>query len=446
MQIRHHRVGRRQQGAVAIMFGLCLVVLLGFGGLVLDLGHLYVLKSELQNASDSAVLAAAKEVDSSLTGINRAVAKAKAFAAQNNYNFKASVVLEDANINFGSSPEGPWVSVAAAQATPSGKTFVRVATGDQSVPATLMALLGINEVITSASAVAGRFVVDISPLGVCANAPTVPSSILPVGATGENELVEFGFRRGYTYNLRALQSIAGPSDPMLISPVTSPPAACIQAQGAAAFTSPFLCQGNSAVANSALAVYSNPGGATGPTERAINSRMNLYPGGTQCSPITAPPDTNVQPYLFNAATGAGLWSYSRAVRAVASGGGYTAGAPFAVTDWTNLYGIPAGSAAAAAYPAGATSTPYSQTTAPWFLAPTVNPGMPKRRLMNLVMVNCTLLANEPASCTSLPIVGVGRFFLQEAADLNGAPAVRKVNIEFAGMIEPVPNSEIKLYK
>lgn len=52
----------RQRGAVAIIMGLMIVVLVGFIGLALDLGKLYVAKSELQNSADSCALAAARDL------------------------------------------------------------------------------------------------------------------------------------------------------------------------------------------------------------------------------------------------------------------------------------------------------------------------------------------------------------------------------------------------
>lgn len=52
----------RQGGAVAIIMGLMIVVLVGFLGLALDLGKLYVAKSELQNSADSCALAAARDL------------------------------------------------------------------------------------------------------------------------------------------------------------------------------------------------------------------------------------------------------------------------------------------------------------------------------------------------------------------------------------------------
>jgi len=47
----------RQGGAIAIMFALSLVVLFACMGIALDLGRLYVVRTELQNAADAAALA-----------------------------------------------------------------------------------------------------------------------------------------------------------------------------------------------------------------------------------------------------------------------------------------------------------------------------------------------------------------------------------------------------
>ena len=52
----------RQRGAVAIMVGLSLLVLVAVFGLVVDSGQLYVNKAELQSAADACALAAAQEL------------------------------------------------------------------------------------------------------------------------------------------------------------------------------------------------------------------------------------------------------------------------------------------------------------------------------------------------------------------------------------------------
>lgn len=62
---------QRQQGAVIITVALMLLFLLGFMGLALDFGHMFVVKTELQTAMDSCALAAAQELDGSGTAITR---------------------------------------------------------------------------------------------------------------------------------------------------------------------------------------------------------------------------------------------------------------------------------------------------------------------------------------------------------------------------------------
>jgi Flp pilus assembly protein TadG len=54
--------GKRQRGAVAIMVGFSIFVLIGMLGLVLDLGRMFIIKTELQNGVDACALAAAREL------------------------------------------------------------------------------------------------------------------------------------------------------------------------------------------------------------------------------------------------------------------------------------------------------------------------------------------------------------------------------------------------
>jgi Flp pilus assembly protein TadG len=66
---RGYRLARRrdQHGVVAIVVALMLVVLIGFAGLALDLGKLYVTKSELQNSADACALAAARDLTTAIS-------------------------------------------------------------------------------------------------------------------------------------------------------------------------------------------------------------------------------------------------------------------------------------------------------------------------------------------------------------------------------------------
>jgi Flp pilus assembly protein TadG len=53
---------RKERGIVAIIVALTLAVLVAFAGLAIDLGKLYIAKSELSNAADACALAAARDL------------------------------------------------------------------------------------------------------------------------------------------------------------------------------------------------------------------------------------------------------------------------------------------------------------------------------------------------------------------------------------------------
>jgi hypothetical protein len=63
---------RRQHGAVMVTAAFVLLFLLGFMGVALDFGHLFIARSELQTAVDSCALAAAQELDGNADALTRA--------------------------------------------------------------------------------------------------------------------------------------------------------------------------------------------------------------------------------------------------------------------------------------------------------------------------------------------------------------------------------------
>lgn len=66
-------LSRRQRGATLITAALFLLFLLGFMGIALDFGRLFIVKTELQTAMDSCALSAAQELDGTETALSRAV-------------------------------------------------------------------------------------------------------------------------------------------------------------------------------------------------------------------------------------------------------------------------------------------------------------------------------------------------------------------------------------
>lgn len=81
---------RRQHGAFLITFALFMLFLLGFMGIALDFGRLFVVKTELQTAMDSCALAAARELNGQSDAIARAQSAGMAAGNGNNANLQSS--------------------------------------------------------------------------------------------------------------------------------------------------------------------------------------------------------------------------------------------------------------------------------------------------------------------------------------------------------------------
>ncbi len=84
------RINRhRQQGAVIVTVALLMLFLLGFIGIGLDFGKLFVVKTELQTAMDSCALAAAQELDGASTALARATSAGMTAGNMNKVNFQS---------------------------------------------------------------------------------------------------------------------------------------------------------------------------------------------------------------------------------------------------------------------------------------------------------------------------------------------------------------------
>ncbi len=59
-KLKDNSFPRNQRGAIAAVSAITMVVLLISLGTVIDLGHIYVVKAELQNAADAGALAGAE--------------------------------------------------------------------------------------------------------------------------------------------------------------------------------------------------------------------------------------------------------------------------------------------------------------------------------------------------------------------------------------------------
>ncbi|RQS35409.1 pilus assembly protein TadG [Burkholderia sp. Bp8992] len=118
----------RQRGAVAIIVGLALAVMIGFVGLALDLGKLYVTRSELQNSADACALSAARDLTSA---ISLSVAEADGIAAGHlNFVFfqnKSVQLSTNSNVTFSDSLTNPFLTKNSVT-TPANIKYVQCAT------------------------------------------------------------------------------------------------------------------------------------------------------------------------------------------------------------------------------------------------------------------------------------------------------------------------------
>src|SRR5450830_713713 len=119
----------RQRGAVAIVVGLVIAVLVGFIGLALDGGHLYLTKTELQNSADACALAASYELTGAPSiapaSFARAEAAGQTVGQMNKVDFQNSAIASsNISVSFGTALNvgSTWLSAGAA--SPSSK-YVR---------------------------------------------------------------------------------------------------------------------------------------------------------------------------------------------------------------------------------------------------------------------------------------------------------------------------------
>ncbi len=193
----------KQRGAVAIITALSLVVLVGFVGLALDLGHLYVNKTELQNAADACALAAARELTCdpdagpcSSSYLDNAVAAGTAVAARNSRDFHdRGVTIAPGDIRFHTrlGPNEQYVTKASAD--PNSR-FVMCIARAEDIPPWFMQVLGQGPKDVTALAVATLRNAQTNcaiPLGLCkppASPLSSPLSDLVVGQWVTSKLTE----------------------------------------------------------------------------------------------------------------------------------------------------------------------------------------------------------------------------------------------------------------
>ena len=113
------RLRHRQRGAFILTAALLLLFLLGFMGIAIDFGHLFVVKTEMQTAMDSCALAAAQELDGQPTALDRARSAGMTAGNLNRVNMQSATwagqgQIVAADITFRDAAYAPTGAAAAA--------------------------------------------------------------------------------------------------------------------------------------------------------------------------------------------------------------------------------------------------------------------------------------------------------------------------------------------
>jgi hypothetical protein len=450
------------------MLAMMMIVILCLCGYALDIAQLSNRKTALQGLATAIAKSAARELNGSASGVNLALARAASIASAWRYSYGAQTVTwNNAAIKFSDRANSNWIDAGAAVSSPNGLMYAKVDTGELdaaygSVSMAFMQLLSGSDTQTvHASAIAGRQSINVLPLAICALSPLPTAPRTNPGPPPYTELVEFGFRRGVSYDLMQLNPAGTSPANFAIDPITPPGKAGSSANMTPAMLAPFVCGGT-------LAMPRITGGTITASQpfplsslyNELNSRFDQY-GGSTCTPDGAPPDSNIKAYTYTsipwmstvpgsqraqtasdpsklwtiadplpapgtntAAMYGPLWVAAKPVQYAASEppGGYTS---FATSVWASLYkpGVPT---ANSSYPGG--STPYKATSGTNFLAPSAahQPGTANRRVLNIPLLSCPVAGGGTVAAT---VIGIGKFFMTVPATATSLFA------EFGGAAE-----------
>lgn len=442
---------RAQRGAIAVLVGVAIIALIGLIGIVADLGHLYVRKTELQNAADAAALAGARRLNGTATGVVNARDDAVAMAAANASDFAATpVAVTDANIEFGPTPDGPWSDVATSQAGPADKFFIKVDTAGiaQGTRGTwFMPVLNAALSSTTATgyAVAGRTVCESLPMFICAPDPGAPL---------------YGFAPGRAYLLADQPGGPGPGNVGYMDPVTPGAPKLINGEDDMAEV---MCAGKTFCMGAPGTFSSLTQPSFNPMAKALNTRFDKFSGlPPKFTPEMCRPDTNVKEYVWNSG-GTGQpprWMDPDPVRQEDCDPAVTPDRCAAMqlgVHWSGVRpedGPVAGVSPSSDYPA--TGTPYSQPAGSVFHQPPsdAHRGLveAKRRIITLgIATNCLGAGGKPqinGAGKPVSVAAFATFLMPRTAIGTGGPSERGIFAEFIETVPspPVSVPDIKLYR
>ncbi|CAK3999414.1 pilus assembly protein [Vibrio sp. 10N.286.51.C3] len=271
---------KKQQGLVAVMITAALLVFLAVSALAIDINHMVVNKTRLQNAVDSAALAAATILDNSKDkdAVDAEVGTALNAMAASTGNQEIDFSTASINIDYSNDPQD---FTGSATFGANNDVYVRVRVDALEMDEFFIQLFGLEKVV-SASAVAGPSsglaYNNVVPIGVCIGDGTSDNDVNEDGyhdETGEEITNVFGYEVGTVHALKVGDS-------------------SLSEMGNGNYHLLDFGSGGNTIKEGLGGSYdqpvkigeditTKPGGTVGPTGDGLNTRFGDYGGGLSAS-------------------------------------------------------------------------------------------------------------------------------------------------------------------
>lgn len=276
-RIRRTLLPSRQRGSIAVIVALSAVALFGYAGIVIDVGRLYINRTELQTAADACALAASAELSCDPAAgacpasfLLNAQAAGIFAAGRNKSDFQVNpVAITAANVKFSTTlaPNANYLSIAGGASANS--RYVMCTASANNIAPWFMGVFGTGAQTVASSGVAtqapSQSFCNAAPVGICSKAGGYAVGEWIVGAftsAGNDDTVTGNFRWvDYTPN----------------------------AGGASELRDQLA--GSSSVCGIQINNNVQQPGTLQSAKAAYNTRFGMYPNGANAiTPAEAPPD------------------------------------------------------------------------------------------------------------------------------------------------------------
>jgi Flp pilus assembly protein TadG len=292
------RLKGAQKGITLVLISLILLILIGMGAFAMDLNHQVLNKARLQNAVDSAALAAAVVADD--TG-DVGLAETAAIQALNSFaaasgNQELVYTTENISVTFSKDKlPNSFVDAGSFSFGDDEDIYVRVAVSDVSLTQYLAFVFNVGKSV-SASAVAGpssaiNYSCNITPMAVCGDPTKSGEQVWGYNPNGyDPETVKDPSTINALKVGNPSDTNMGPGNFQLLDFGQDPNAT----GGGAALVKDALSGKYNACATIGETVKTKPGGTVGPVAAGLNPRLNVHPPGNGNIDETVLPDIYVK--------------------------------------------------------------------------------------------------------------------------------------------------------